>query len=101
MKSCPDDLKHWYQATVLLAVNVSYLAIPGLGSSSVGQISSLCSIIASVGCIVIGSLLASEHYTAPKQGIVVSNQVISESYFKLMCYSSLSDVEVFQVSKVK
>lgn len=69
---CPNDLSHCFQATVLLAVNVSYLAIPGLGSSSVGQIASLCSIIASVGCIIIGSLLASEHYTAPKQGENVS-----------------------------
>ncbi len=60
----------------MLAVNISYLAIPGLESSSFGQIASLSSIIASVGCIVIGSLLASEHYTAPKKGWNVSSQVI-------------------------
>ena len=63
---------------------MSYLAVPGLESSSVGQIASLCSIIASVGCIVIGSLLASEHYTAPKEGWNVSSQAIFNLLVTLM-----------------
>ncbi len=84
----------------MLAVNVSYLAVPGLETSSVGHISSLCSILASIGCIVVGSLLASEHYTAPKEG----NSVSSKTDFKvfglyLMGYL-LSDMAILCLSTV-
>lgn len=60
------------QATVLLAVNISYLAIPNINitdsSASVGQVASLLSTIASTGCIVVGLLLVSEDHTDPKGG---------------------------------
>lgn len=64
------------QATVLLAVNVSYLAIPLAGLSTdaatLGQAASLCSTLTSIGCIVIGLLLINEDHIDPKSGYGVS-----------------------------
>ena len=64
------------QATVLLAVDVSFLAIPIAGHKggavTVGSIASLCSTVMSVGCIVIGLLLVNEERTDPKTSWAVS-----------------------------
>ncbi len=66
----------FWQATVLLAVNLSFLAVPNINPdgapTSVAQIACLCSIIFSIGCIVIGLLLVNEDHTDPKaDGLVV------------------------------
>lgn len=65
-----------FQATVLLAVNLSFITVPGInqngGNASGGQIASLCSTVLSIGCIVIGLLLVSEDHTDPKtDGLLV------------------------------
>ncbi len=64
------------QATVLLAVNVSFLAIPDVTPTgdtvTPGFVASLCSIITSVGCIVVGLLLVNEDHTNPKDSYAVS-----------------------------
>ena len=58
------------KATVLLAVNVSYLAAPDVsdspGTVTAGTVSSLCSTITSIGCIIIGLLLVNEDRSDPK-----------------------------------
>ena len=81
------------QATVLLAVNVSYLAVPQISPSSgtpppstsskiaIGAIFSLCSIVASIGCIVVGLLLVNEDRSDPK----TSSEVRLDGAFKCDC----------------
>ncbi len=67
------------KAAILLAVNVSYLAVPTIWPSddsgngnlsnndvTVGKVASLASIVLSIGCIVIGLLLVSEDHIDPK-----------------------------------
>ncbi len=65
-----------HQATVLLAVNVSFLAIPDAAPAAdtvtIGFVASLCSAITSVGCIVVGLLLVNEDHTNPKGAHTVS-----------------------------
>lgn len=73
----------YHQATVLLAVNLSYLAVPnvipngdmlavtgGISrttlAASTGVLACLCSIITSIGCIILGLLLVNEHHSDPK-----------------------------------
>ena len=69
-------LTEYLQATVLLAVNVSFLAVPTTGPENnavtVGSIASLCSTVMSVGCIVVGLLLVNEERTDPKTSDAVS-----------------------------
>lgn len=63
-----------FQATVLLTVNISYIAISNIESSS--RIASLCSTVFSIGRIIIGLLLVSEDHTDPKSnGYAVSAMV--------------------------
>ena len=65
-----------FQATVLLAVNVSFLAIPDatpIGDAvTTGFVASLCSTVTSIGCIVVGLLLVNEDHTNPKNNYTVS-----------------------------
>lgn len=60
------------QATVLLAVNVSFMAIqdvaPTVDAVTTGFVASLSSTVTSIGCIVVGLLLVNEDYTNPKHG---------------------------------
>ena len=73
-----------FQATVMLAVNVSFLAIPGVVPSDSDasnltsprrilvtfvQIASFSSILTSVGSIVIGLSLVRFNGTKPKEGL--------------------------------
>ncbi len=64
------------QATVLLAVNVSFLAIPDatptVDAVTAGFVASLCSTVTSIGCIVVGLLLVNEDHTNPKDAYTVS-----------------------------
>ncbi len=64
------------QATVLLAVDVSVLAIPGAAPTAdavtAGFVASLCSTVTSIGCIVVGLLLVNEDHTNPKNNYTVS-----------------------------
>ncbi len=64
------------QATVLLAVNVSFLAVPdatpAVDAVTIGFVASLCSTITSLGCIVVGLLLINEGHTDPKDDFTVS-----------------------------
>ncbi len=64
------------QATVLLAVDVSFLAIPDavptVDAVTTGFVASLCSTVTSIGCIVVGLLLVNEDHTNPKVGVTVS-----------------------------
>ena len=66
------------QATVLLAVNLSYLAVPNVtpspGATTVGVVASLCSTVASAGCIVVGLLLVNEDRSDPKNTAEVGDR---------------------------
>lgn len=64
------------QATVLLAVNVPFLVVAGVAPAGVsvttGFVASLCSIITSIGCIMVGLLLVNEDHASPKDSRSVS-----------------------------
>lgn len=59
------------QATVLLNANVAYLTIsnvtPGPKDPTAAQVASLVSIIASIGSMILGSLLGRQHRSTAKQ----------------------------------
>ena len=61
---------------MLLAVNLSYLAVPEVSPDpttvTAGTVASLCSTVASVGCIVVGLLLVNEDRSDPKTTSEVS-----------------------------
>ncbi len=80
-----------FQATVLLAVNVSFLAIPDatpIGDAvTTGFVASLCSTVTSIGCIVVGLLLVNEDHTNPKADQTVS--IFARSCAASYCSSSL------------
>ena len=69
---------------MLLAVNISFLAIPAVapmtlhnGQVTVGQVASLCSTLFSVGCMLIGLLLVNQHLTTSKDVYLVRSLLMS------------------------
>ncbi|KAI0253102.1 hypothetical protein BJV78DRAFT_240735 [Lactifluus subvellereus] len=92
-----EKLKEWtdllFPATVMLAVNVSFLAIPGviLSDPNTGnltssrritlitfvQIASFLSILTSIGTIVIGLCLVRFNGTKPKDGLAITFEYLN------------------------
>lgn len=66
------------QSTVLLAVDISYLAVPDI--TTAGRIASLCSVLFSVGCVVVGLLLINKDHADSKTGENVSDTQTLHGY---------------------
>ncbi len=76
----------------MLAVNVSFLPIPGTTSTvdaaTPDFVASLCSTVTSIGCIIVGLLLVNEDHTNPKDAYTVSTLTMycAETYYSSLLF---------------